>query len=126
MSTSHGHNGVHHATDEAIDALYAWMPSLQAPQACPEALFSVTLKGTIGGHEALLTARGQTAAEFKANIDAIRGLLDAPQASQAPVPTQGQEGWCPVHQVQMQWNKGKNGDKGWYSHKVDGQWCKGR
>ena len=62
--------------------LYAWMPGLSPARSLPEAAFSLTLKGTLDGQEALLTARGQTAAEFKANSQAIRGLLD-------PVPGTG-------------------------------------
>ena len=77
--TTNGHNGVHNATDETIDLLYAWMPpQAPAPAACPEAAFSLTLKGTLDGVEALFTVRGQTATEFKANLAAVRGLLDAP------------------------------------------------
>ena len=90
MITTTSTNGIHHATDEAIDALYAWMPGLTPPpQPCPEALFSVTLKGSLDGHETLLTARGMTAAEFKRNLEAIRGLLDAPASPQGQ-PRQGQ------------------------------------
>jgi hypothetical protein len=52
-------NGVHHPTDEAIDSLYSFWPgTTPAPQPLPEAAFSLTLKGTLDGHEALLTARG--------------------------------------------------------------------
>jgi hypothetical protein len=43
----------------------------------------------------------------------------APPASQEP-------GWCAVHQVQMTWNEGKDGRKGWFSHRTDQGWCKGR
>jgi len=124
MSTS---NGVHHDTDEAIDLLYSWMPGLTpAPQPLPEAAFSITLKGKLDGQEALLTARGQTATEFKRNLEAIRGLLDAPQAPQAPVPTTGQEkGWCPIHAVQMKLQQ--KGEQSWYSHWLEsGKFCKGR
>ena len=126
-------NGTHHDTDEAIDTLYAWMPpQTPAPAPCPEACFSLTLKGHIDGHEALLTARGQTAAEFQANLAAIRGLLDAPAqahlraSSTHEVPAvQGQgAGWCAVHQVQMKENH-KDG-RTWWSHQVDGHWCKGK
>src|SRR5262245_29515226 len=70
-----------HATDEAIDSLYSWWPGLQTPaQPLPEAAFSLTLKGTLDGVETLLTVRGQTPEEFKANLASVRGLLDAPQA----------------------------------------------
>jgi SWIM zinc finger len=110
--------------------------------ALPEAAFSLTLKGTIDGQEALLTARGQTAAEFRANLAAIRGLLDA--KPQAPAPAQPASplspqqhnaaamhrpttGFCKVHNVTMHWNEGKEGRKGWFGHRTaDGQWCKGR
>jgi hypothetical protein len=114
-------NGVYHASDEAIDQLYAWMrPAPPAPAPCPEAAFSLTLKGTLDGQEALLTARGMTAAEFKDNLRAIRGLLDPPPA---PPGSQDQD-WCPVHQVTMQ-GQHKNGHT-WFSHRLtDGTWCKG-
>jgi hypothetical protein len=137
-------NGVHHATDEAIDHLYSWMPGLTPqPQPCPEAAFSLTLKGTLDGQEALLTARGQTAAEFKRNLEAIRGLLDAVPAQASSQAPQGQlspqqhnalaqhrpitqTGWCAVHIVEMKWNDGKEGKRGWYSHRTDDGWCKGK
>jgi hypothetical protein len=109
----------------------------------PEAAFSLTLKGTLGGVEALLTARGAMADEFKRNLEAITGLLDAPTpAPQAASQGQGSlspqqhnaaamhkqvTDFCPVHNVAMRWNTGKDGRKGWYSHRTaDGQWCKGR
>ena len=127
---TNGHNGVHHEADEQIDSLYAWFPpQTPAPaQSCPEAAFSLTLKGTLDGVEALFTVRGQTAAEFKANLQAVRGLLDKPKAPAPAVtspagPTQGQS-WCPLHNVQMKENV-KEGRR-WFSHQVNGQWCKGK
>ena len=126
MSTStFSTNGTHNIIDEAIDSLYAWMaPQPPARASCPEALFSLTLKGTLDGHETLLTVRGMTATEFQANVVAIRGLLDQPQ----PVPpvqasSQG-PGWCSKHGVQMTLNT-KDG-RSWFSHQVDGCWCKGK
>jgi hypothetical protein len=123
MSTSNGHNGVHHPVDEQIDALYAWMPgTTPAPQPLPEAALSLTLKGAVGGIEALLTIRGQTPAEFQRNLASVKGLLDQPQP---PVQASSQaEGWCRKHGQQMKENE-KNGRR-WFSHQVDGQWCKGR
>ena len=118
-------NGVHHETDEAIDSLYAWMPpQAPAPASCPEAAFSLTLKGTLDGVEALFTVRGQTAAEFKANLAAIRGLLDAP-APPASQSASQDKGWCQKHGVQMKLNHGKDG-RSWWSHKTAEGWCKGR
>jgi hypothetical protein len=124
MSTTNGHTSVHHPSDEMIDSLYAWMPPQPAPQPCPEAVFSCTMEGCIDGHKTLLTARGQTAEEFKANLQAIRGLLDAPTTP--PAASQGQgEGWCAVHRVQMK-RQEKSG-RSWYSHWLEnGTWCKGK
>ena len=99
-------------------------PTIPTPAPLPDAAFSITLKGFVGGQDALLTVRGATAAEFTRNLAAIRGLLDppAPPASQA---TGQGEGWCAVHSTAMKWNEGRNGKKGWYSHRHEGQWCKG-
>ena len=92
---------------------------------------SITLKGTMGGHDALITARGSTWEEFAANIARLQGLLDAvPVPAVAPVPSAaaGQptpEGWCLVHQVQMTRQSTPRGS--WWSHpKPDGGWCKGK
>ena len=123
---TNGTNGVHHATDEAIDSLYAFWPGMQsAPQPCPEALFSCTLKGKLDGIDTLLTVRGQTAEEFRHNLQQVRGLLDQPMPPvQAPA-SQGQDkSFCHKHQCQMKENH-KEG-RTWYSHQVDGQWCKGK
>jgi hypothetical protein len=132
-------NGVHHEADEAIDQLYAWMPGPQpTPQPCPEALFSCTVRGTLDGHETLLTVRGQTAEEFRRNLQQVRGLLDpvAPQASrepQAPLSPQQHNAaamhrkvtdFCPIHNVQMQRHENAKGV--WFSHYSDGRHCKGR
>jgi hypothetical protein len=113
--------------EEGLDNLYSFWPgTTPAPAPCPEAVFSLTLKGKLDGQEALLTARGQTAEEFRRNLQSIRGLLDPPQAPTSPAASTA-AGWCHVHQVQMQWNEGRNGGKGWWSHRVpDGSWCKGR
>ena len=91
---------------------------------------SLTLKGHLDGQECLLTARGMTAAEFKRNLEAIRGVLDPvsiptriPQA-----PPQGQNAelhWCRAHQVQMTENVKDN--RRWWSHRLpEGGFCKGK
>jgi hypothetical protein len=116
-----------HATDEAVDLLYAYFPgTTPAPAICPEAALSLTLKGTVQGIEALLTIRGQSPAEFQRNLASVKGLLDPVQS-----PTQGQEGapikdWCPVHQTRMKLTT-KHGQS-WWSHydEAAGRWCKGR
>ena len=96
-----------------------------APQPCPEAVFSLTLKGTIGGHEALLTARGMTSAEFTRNLQSIKDVLDPVTApASTPAPTQGQDATpqCPQHGVLRQ------GKRGWFCPRQlpDGSWCKSR
>lgn len=129
-----------------IDDLYGPTdPSGQAwaaTEPLPEAAFSLTLKGSIGGIEAMLTIRGQSPETFRANVAAVRGLLDTPaapaptpapqsygprQAEKAlgPAPIEPPEGWCTVHNVQMRRQSNQRGS--WWSHKGDdGSWCKGR
>ncbi len=83
----------------AVDLVRACPPEPVAA-ACPEASFSLTLKGTIAGQDALLTVRGSTSAEFAANVAAVRGLLDAaPPAPTTPGPPAGSRrrrggAWC--------------------------------
>ena len=83
----------------------------------PEAAFSITLKGTMSGHEVLLTARGQTWEAFRANVDRLSDLLDAPTRPASPAPAaaanqERPEGWCGKHAVQMQHNE-KEGRSWW-------------
>jgi hypothetical protein len=128
MSTSIGSTNGASDYEADLDLLYAWMPPSTPAAPCPEATFSITLRGTLDGVETLLTARGQTAEEFKRNLQAIRGLLDQPQptpqaASQAEAPIKD---WCGVHQVRMYLNHGKDG-RTWWSHRTpEGTFCKGR
>jgi hypothetical protein len=108
-----------------------------ARPACPEAAFSLTLKGFLDGQEAMLTVRGQTPEEFTANLQVVRGLFDAPAAQpamppashaasqHAAPPTPEGSMICPVHQVLM--TKQSNARGSWLSHpKPDGGWCKGK
>ena len=41
-----------------------------------EPAFSLTLKGTLAGVDAMLTIRASSASEFQRNLLVIRGLLD--------------------------------------------------
>jgi hypothetical protein len=93
----------------------------------PEAPVSITLKATFDGQEVLVTLRGHDFASVQAQVEEASAWLKAHAPAPAAGPTQGQDGWCSLHTVQMKWNEGKDGRKGWYSHKSpDGQWCKGR
>jgi len=90
----------------------------------PEAPVSITLKATLHGHEVLVTLRRVDFASVKAQVEQASQWL----RSQAPaqLPTTRPEGWCATHQVQMTWNDGKEGRTGWFSHKTDQGWCKGK
>lgn len=119
-----------------IDDLYGTTESPSAARLAeplPEAAFSLTIKGTIGGHEAMLTVRGQTAQAFAANVAAIRGMLDAVTAPSAQAaapastpaaPVETPEGWCPIHDVQMKHQSNQRGS--WWSHKSGDTWCRGK
>ena len=112
----------------AVDLVRACPPEAHAT--LTEAAFSITLKGTMGGHDAMLTARGATWEEFAGNVARLKGLLDAapPRPTPAAAPVAGQptpEGWCLVHQTPMTRQSNQRGS--WWSHtKPDGGWCKGR
>ena len=128
MSSHNGTTPGASSMDEGIDLLYSWWPPQTTTTPCPEALFSLTLRGKLDGQEALLTARGQTAEEFKRNLEAIRGLLDAPMPAPASSQPQGQgqgegQGWCAVHNVAMKLQQ--KGERTWYSHRTDDGFCKG-
>ena len=123
-------NGVHHATDEAIDSLYSWWPgATPAPVPLPEAPASVNVRVQIGGREVQWTLRDTDEARLAVRLEALLARYPVPQAPvQVPVNVQGPQGqdvhWCRAHQVPMQENH-KDG-RTWWSHQVDGHWCKGK
>jgi hypothetical protein len=103
--------------------------TLQPPPApLPEALFSATLRGTVGGHETLLTVRGMTAAEFTANLHAVRDLLDAPHASVPHATPQTPTAETPVCQWHGAMKASTKAVGTWYcsSKMGDGSYCKER
>jgi hypothetical protein len=114
------------------------MPQPLTPPApaLPEAPASVNCRLTIGGREVQLTLRDTSEARVLARLEEVLQRYPLPQptpaaspASRAPAPApQGHgEAWCTKHHVQMPWNEGKNGRKGWHSHRTpEGQWCKGK
>jgi hypothetical protein len=103
-------------------------PPVPTPPACPEAVFSITLKGTMGGHEVLLTARGQSWEEFAANVARLRGLLDAvPSTTPTTPPPIDAAPTCGVHGTRMVQSKKRQG--AWFCPVRDeatGQYCKAR
>ncbi len=93
-----------------------------ASRACAEAAFSLTLKGTMGGHDALLTARGNSFEEFAANVQRLQGLLDGPaSAPPAAAPTRA----CPVHPEELLTQQ-RNAKGAWWSHPTADGWCRGK
>ncbi len=99
-------------------------PSAQA--ACPEAAFSLTLTGLLDGQNAMLTVRGQTAAEFTANLTAVRGLFDRPaaQPDSPPAAAQTEQRTCPLHGTAMVLRVNPKGS--WWSHAHADGYCKGK
>jgi hypothetical protein len=104
-------------------------PARAAMPPLPEAAFSITVKGTMSGHEVLLTARGQTWEAFQANVAAVRGLLDTPAvpaaanpASAAPAP---ETPTCEWHGAMKASTKAPGT---WYctKKKADGSYCTSR
>jgi hypothetical protein len=119
-------------TGDVGDSVEAMPPAPQpvAPaQPLPDYPFSGTLKGFVGGVDTMLTVRGLNSTEFKANLQAVRALFDAPvppDSSTGKSSTAQGDGWCDKHQAPMKLNHGKDG-RTWLSHRLaDGTWCKGR
>jgi len=102
--------------------------TLEVHQGCttplPEAPCSVNVHLTIAGRQVQLTLRDHDEARLLVRLEEVLQRFPQPQAP-APPASQGKE-WCPKHGVQMHWNEGKDGRKGWYSHRTEDGWCKGR
>jgi hypothetical protein len=91
----------------------------------PEAPASVNVRVLVAGREVQWTLRDSDEARLATRLAAL--LQRYPQPQSAPQASSQGEGWCAVHNVEMRWNAGKEGRKGWHSHRTpDGQWCKGR
>jgi hypothetical protein len=129
VATNGTTNGVYHEEDARLDSLYSWFPP-QPPAAppLPEAALSLTLKGTLQGIEAMLTIRGQTPAEFQAHLEAVRGLLDPPQAptqAASPAPEAGGLPQCPYGHGFLRKSTKHDGYFCPRKHE-DGSYCRGR
>lgn len=96
------------------------------------------------GFECQITLRGESGSELLEKADsAISYLLKngcipyvyripqrQPDTNNGKDHNYGTDGsnanpsWCPIHECEMKrWNKE---GRVWYSHKVDGEWCKGK
>lgn len=97
------------------------------PTPLPEAPASVNVRVTIGGRECQLTLRDHDETRLLERLQTV--LKQYPVEPKPSTPPQGSgqgQAWCKVHNVQMQWNAGREGRKGWHSHRTAEGWCKGR
>jgi hypothetical protein len=117
-------------------------PAPQAAVAAPvaseplyEAPASANVRLTIGGREVQLTLRDHDEARLLARLEEVLQRFPVPQTPAQPQLTPQQHNaaamhrpvdLCPVHNVAMRWNEGKGGRKGWFSHRTDEGWCKGK
>ena len=76
-----------------------------------------------------MTLRDTDETRLLARLEAVLRRFPVEAAGQpSAVPAAAQptpEGWCLRHATQMKLNHGKDAST-WYSHKVDGAWCKGK
>jgi hypothetical protein len=78
------------ATDESLDALYAWWPAPQTAQTLPEAPASINLKALIGGFEAQITLRDSSEDRL---LDRLHALLGRTDIRPIPKPAPRTGGW---------------------------------
>lgn len=97
-------------------------PAPVAPvQTLPEAPASVNCYVSIGGRQVQVTLRDSDEQRLLARLTA---LLAQYPVSEAPQAKEHGKDWCSKHGVQMPQHANAKG--AWYSHKVDGAWCKGQ
>jgi hypothetical protein len=121
-------NGIHgptgHEADSNIDALYAWHMPQATPQPLPEAPASVNCHITVAGQQIQLTLRDTDERRLLARLEKLLEGYPLPQPA-SQVASQGQDvHWCRAHQVPMQ--QQQKAGRTWWSHLVDGHWCKGK
>jgi len=100
----------------------------QAAAPLPEAPASVNVRLLIDGRDCQLTLRDTDESRLLARLQTVLAQYPA-ETSPPKAPTGDQptpEGWCVRHGVQMRFFPAKGGGKGWWSHKVDEGWCKGK
>jgi hypothetical protein len=126
------------------ETLAAQAVPTQAPQALPEAPASVNCHLTISGRQVQLTLRDTDETRLLERLRVVLDQYPVPQpvtpaprtnGTQALSPQQHNAAamhkrvtdFCPVHQVAMKQNHGKDG-RTWYSHydEAAGRWCKGK
>jgi hypothetical protein len=111
--------------DTAQPVCYSGAPGAHTPP-LGEAPCSVNVHVSIGGRQVQVTLRGHDELEVLTRLEAVLARYPQPQppapASQGQSPTG--EGWCHKHNTAMKQTT-KEG-RSWYSHRHEGQWCKGK
>jgi hypothetical protein len=92
------------------------------PQPLYEAPSSVNCHLVIDGRDCQLTLRDSDEARLLGRLTVV--LQRYPQPPPAPQVSSQGEGWCSKHGQQMTQTT-KDG-RSWWSHRYDGQWCKGK
>jgi hypothetical protein len=77
---------------------------------------------TIQGYRVQLTVRGVNEQDVLARLLTV--LAQYPLPTEAQAPQDLPEGWCRRHNVQM--TEHFKEDRSWFSHYVDGKWCRGK
>lgn len=96
------------------------------PSTLPEAPASANCHIMIEGRQVQLTLRGTSEDDVLARLEKVLKRYPAPTPppkGQAASQGQGKD-WCAIHQTTMKQTT-KDG-RSWYSHRVDGRWCKGK
>ena len=98
-----------------------------APAPLPEARSSVNVHVTIAGRDCQLTLRDHDEHSLLARLEAILARYPLQATPPACVEPEPEQRYCPTHGTAMRWNAGKDGRKGWHSHRTaEGQWCQGK
>ena len=108
--------------------LLAPAPTVAPPTQMPlgEAPVSMNVHVPIQGRDVLITLRGTDEGEVLARLEALLARYPVAQApAQTSSPSNGASPTCPIHQVPLKEQHGKDGST-WRSHKTVDGWCKGR
>ena len=100
----------------------------ESAQPLPEARASINVRLVIAGRDCQLTLRDSDETRLLVRLAEVLQRFPLPEVPCDPKgPAPRAEGWCQKHGVQMKWNEGKEGRKGWFSHRdAAGAWCKGK
>jgi hypothetical protein len=121
------------AQDQAAGGLAALVCGYAAPAApatpapLPEAPVSMNVHVEMAGRDVLVTLRGVDEHEVLARLETLLARVPVTLAFNATPssPSNGTIPTCPIHQVPMKEQHGKDGST-WRSHKTTDGWCHGK